>query len=374
MTNRSSAVKLGLIGCGRVAETRHLPALLSLSDVEVIAVADVDPDRLRRVGELFHVRRRYKNYLDLLGEGQIDAVAVCVPAQFHVEVALAALDAGKHVFIEKPLALGMDESNRLVERAKKSSSKVMVGFNLRWHRLVRQARRLIQQGTLGSLQLVRTVLTSFHDDIPEWRKCRATGGGVLFEQAVHHFDLWHFLLESEVVELCASTQSTRWEDEAAVVTARMANGVIAASTFSERASDRNEVEIYGQGGCLRVSCYRFDGLEFFSTSSAPGDIRTRLRRIAHALIELPQAARNLRQGGDFVASYRAEWRHFLDSIRQDTPVECTLEDGRAALAVTLAALESVSLGRSVRVSKEPAWVAPRTASGFSAPGIKTTVP
>lgn len=353
MADRSKSIKLGLIGCGRVTETRHLPALQHLPDADVVAVADINPDRLRWVADQFQIRHRYTDYLALLKDTAIQAVGVCVPAQFHVGVALAALEAGKHLFIEKPLALNLDESERLMRRAGQSPCKVMVGFNMRWHRLVSQARKLIQRGTLGPLQMIRTLLTSSNQNIPEWRKRRATGGGVLFEQAVHHFDLWHFLLQTEAVEVFASSQSKRWDDEAAVVTARMANGVIATSTFSERASDRNEVEIYGQAGSLHVSCYRYDGLELFPIHTPPDGARAQLHRITHALRELPRGLRNLRQGGDFVASYQAEWRHFLDSIQQDTPVECTLEDGRMALSVALAALASASLGQPVKVAQAP---------------------
>ena len=84
------------------------------------------------MANLFHVKDRYTRYQQLLDDGSIDAVAVCVPAQLHVEVALSALDAGKHVFVEKPLALRLDEGDSLVKRAGASSKKVMVGFNLRW--------------------------------------------------------------------------------------------------------------------------------------------------------------------------------------------------------------------------------------------------
>src|SRR5205807_7757964 len=110
---------------------------------------------------------------------------------------------------------------------------------------------------------------------------RELGGGVFFELAVHHFDLWRFLLRSEVEEVFAVSQSPRWEDETATVTARLANGVLVTSVFSQRTNESNEVEIYGRAGYLRVSCYRFDGLEYVSSSSPPGDVRTRLRQLAH---------------------------------------------------------------------------------------------
>ncbi len=277
-----------------------------------------------------------------------------------MKVALAALKAEKHLFIEKPLALGLGESDLLIERAKESSSKVMVGFNMRWHRLVRQTRQIIQQGNLGPLQLIRTVLTSYHENIPKWRKHRNLGGGVLFEQAVHHFDLWRFLLQSEVEEVFAMSRSGAWDDDAATVTARMANGVLASSIFSERTRAGNELEIYGQGGHLLVSCYRFDGLECVSSSHAPGGIRSRLRHIAHTLKELPVGVLKLGQAGDFIASYRSEWRHFIDAIRKDTPIESTLGDGWRALQVVLAAVESSLLGLPVEIEKRNIPAFPRS--------------
>ncbi len=354
-------MKLGVIGCGRVTESRHLPALEQLRDAQVVAVADVVPDHLQRVANRFRIDHRCSDYRALLDDRQIEAVAVCVPPELHVEVALAALDAGKHLLIEKPLALSLDESDRLLERARCSSRKVMVGFNLRWHRLVRRARDMIHRGDLGPLELVRTVITStgrFIENRPEWGKRRELGGGVLADQAVHHFDLWRFLLQSEVEEVFATSRCGQSDDEAATVTARMANGVLAASGFLQGTSHSNTMEVYGRAGRLTVSCYRFDGLEFLPASSSPGDVGTRIRGMVRAVEGLPQAAMRMQRGGDFAASYRAQWRHFLDSILHDTPVECTLEDGHRALQVVLAAMASASLRQPVRVTQGPRKITP----------------
>ncbi len=210
MAERGKPVKLGLIGCGQVTETRHLPALQLFPNAEVVAVADINPDRLKRVADRFHIEHRYSDFRALLDVPAIEAVAVCVPPQFHAEVALAALDAGKHLLIEKPLTLCLDQSDELIERAARSPRKVTVGFNLRWHRLVRHAREIIRGGILGPLKSVRTVLTSgrrYQETGSDWRKRRELGGGVLFEVAIHHFDLWRFLLQSEVEEVFATSRS-----------------------------------------------------------------------------------------------------------------------------------------------------------------------
>lgn len=350
MTASRKPVRVGLIGCGRVTQERHLPALKSLSSAAVVAVADVDANRLERVADRFQIAQRTTDFRTLVEDPEIDAVAVCVPAQRHVEVALVALDAGKHLLIEKPLALDLDECDLLIEKAAKSTSKVTVGFNLRWHRLLREAREMIRRGDLGELELIRTTLTSHHEKVPDWRKRREQGGGALNEMAVHHFDLWRFLLESEVDEVFATSRSGDWDDETVTVTARLANGALATSLVSQCTSSNNEIEIHGKRGRLRIDCYQFDGLEFSSTSSAPGDIRARAKKIAQTLTELPNAAMGLRQGGDYVATYRTEWRHFIDSIQQDTPVECTLEDGRRVTQIMLASLESASRAQPVKVA------------------------
>jgi len=356
---RDKLVRLGLIGCGNVAENRHLPALQSLKESKVVAVADIRPDRLKRVVEKFHIEKSYIDYRFLLSDPEVEAVAVCVPPHSHVEVALATLDAGKHLFLEKPLSLSLDECDRLIERANGSPLKTMVGFNLRWHRLVRRARGLIQEGILGPLKLVHSIVTSrSYGNEPEWLRRRELGGGVLIEYAVHTFDLWRFLFQSDIEKVFALSWSGEWEDETATVTAQMANGMLATAVFSKGTTENNAMEIYGQKGCLHISRYRFDGLEYFSPSSIPGGLRTRLHSLVHTLKELPQATSTIRQGGDFVASYQAEWRHFLQAIQKDTFVESTLEDGRRALQIALAAVASTSLGHPIEVSQAPRKILP----------------
>jgi myo-inositol 2-dehydrogenase/D-chiro-inositol 1-dehydrogenase len=369
MENGIKLVKLGLVGCGNVAEYRHLPALRSIKNAEVVAVADINADRLERVADKFHVENRYADYRALVSDPGVEAVAICTTTQLHVEIALAALDAEKHVLLEKPLALSLDEADRLIERAAQSRRKVMVGFNLRWHRLVRQAREMIQHGKLGTIELVLSAFASearYRQNVSEWKKRRELGGGVLVENAVHYFDLWRFLLQDEVEEIFAMSRSEQWDDVTASITARMANGLLVTAVLCGSTGARNELQIYGQAGYLHLSLYCFDGLKFASLWSLPGNIRTRMQNIVHFLKEFPQAIPNIRQGGDFNASYRAQWRHFIDSIQQDTALECTLEDGRRALQIVLAAVQSASAGQPVRVAQSPSRI---TSLRSDTPGV-----
>jgi predicted dehydrogenase len=347
MMGNVSMVRLGIIGCGYVTEFRHLPALRHLSGVKLCALSDIDAPRLERVAGRFGVAGRYTDYRQLIESGEVDAVAVCVPPQFHTEMALRSLDAGKHVFIEKPLALSLEECALLDERAAAHAAlKVMVGFNLRWHRLVLAVREVVRRGELGDIKLVRTVLTSgvrLRDDFADWRRHQHSGGGALFELGVHHFDLLRFLLEREAEEVYASSLSG---DETAVVITRMNGDTQVVSAFSEGTGENHEFEVYGERGWLRVSCYRADGFERYGVAQYSGAMGVRLRGLARTILEAPHIIERLRRGGDYVASYAGQWRHFIDAITSDTPVASTLIDGRRALEIALAACEANSTKRA----------------------------
>jgi predicted dehydrogenase len=194
--------------------------------------------------------------------------------------------------------------------------------------------------------------------MPEWRNKREEGGGTIVEIAIHHFDLWRFLLDSEVEEVSALTCSFEWDDQIAAVNALMANGAIVSSFFSELTSNNNEIEIHGRNGSLLVSCYRFDGLEFQPILSTPGAISARAMKSIKTFLDLPQAVSTMHRGGEFIASFRAEWEHFLFSIKDNTPLECTLQDGMAAVKIALAAAQSASLGIPVKVAQAPREISP----------------
>jgi predicted dehydrogenase len=138
----------------------------------------------------------------------------------------------------------------------------------------------------------------------------------------------------------------------------MENGMLASGLFSETTPHEIEVEICGNAGRLRLGCLRFDGLEFLPANAAPGQLQPRLRNIANLLRELPGGLTSIRTGGDYFDSYRAEWVHFRDALGGSGSIESTLDDGRRALEVVLAAAESANTGRPIRISEAPRRLPP----------------
>jgi predicted dehydrogenase len=354
-------LRLGIVGCGFVTERRHLPTLQRLPELRVVALADADTAKCERVAARFGGPSCYADVGELLASSDVDAVAVCTPAASHAEVALPVLDAGKHVLVEKPISLSLEEADALVERAQKLPVTATVGFNQRHHRLVREARELLRKGAVGPVTAIATRFTDARlaqPDLPAWRGRRELGGGGLLEKLVHHFDLWRFLLDDEVEDVFADSRSGRSDDETTLVTARMRKGALAHAFGTDLSTSSNEVLVYGEKGSVLVDLYRFDGLVFAGVRDLPGAPLTRLRRLGAGAAQLSRSLNELRSGGLFDASYAAQWRSFAAAVRGGGRPASTFEDGRRALQIALAAAQSASLGRRIKVADAPFVVPP----------------
>lgn len=343
-------LRLGIVGCGRAAGL-HVRALAGLADWRIAALADTDAGMLAALAAVAHPERTSADHRDLTGDATLDAIAVCVPARAHAAVALDALAAGKHLFVEKPIALDRDDAGRIAAAAARAGVRAMTGFNLRFHAQARRARDAIRQGALGRVELIASRLASLHESGPAWRAARDSGGGVLHELASHHVDLWRWLGGASIDEVFAYTRSDERDDEAACLVARLSDGSIATAALGERASPRHEVDVLGRAGSASMSFYRFDGFRLDATGAAAGELLARGRSALAAARAVPGAFGDLRAGGSWAASYREEWRHFAAAIRGEVALESSIDDGVQALAVVLAAIESARSGRSVRVER-----------------------
>lgn len=345
-------IRLAFVGCGRATTELHLPALRRVPEIEVVALCDADERRLSDAAPAVSRVLIERDIASLLSNPLIDAVAVCTPPSQHAQHAIAVLEAGKHLFVEKPLAVTLADCDAILASAARGRASAVVGFNLRQHRLLRAARDVIQKGMLGRIGLVRSLFTTdirLTRELPPWRDSRAQGGGVLFDLGSHHFDLWRWLLGAEVTELSAMSQSDGRDDSSASLTARLSNGALAIAQMSERTTPTNQIDIFGESARLRVSLYDFDGLELSPLTNRPGSLGARAHGIVRTVRSLPDAVRGLTTGGDYVVTYAEEWRRFCDTVLRGHPPAATLEDGRAAAGIAIAAADSATQGRSLRL-------------------------
>ncbi len=345
-------IGLGIIGCGRVARERHMPALKWIPGFEIIAASDIRPDGLEEFSDRYKIKRRYPDYRELLEDPDIDAVGILTPTPSHIEIGLAALEMGKHVFMEKPLALTLSDCDKLIEKSRAANTKSLLCFNLRWHRLVKQAREKIRSGELGNIKAVCSIYTHLRDgrSAQNWHRDLDLGGGVTFNEGVHHFDLWHYLVGGSAERIFAFHDSDQYyQDESSMISGRLSNGILASAYYTFKTSPASEIEIYGDRGRLHVNLYRFDGLRFYPSSIYPGDIGDRLKKAVRSGLDSGGWTAVLRRGGDFQDTFFQIWRHFAGCILHDKQPECVFEDGRRAVKTALAAVASFKSGTMIEI-------------------------
>jgi predicted dehydrogenase len=176
------------------------------------------------------------------------------------------------------------------------------------------------------------------------------GDDVLFEIAVHHFDLWRHILDTEVEEIFSMIDTRGGIGTTVTVSARLANGALASAVFADASAPRNEIELLGPAGRVRADLYRFDGFETTPTAVNGGEITWRGRQVLNSFAALPKALRSLRLGGENLASYRHSWETFAQAVSDNANYGATVFDGRMATAIADAAGLSAQRNQPVPVS------------------------
>src|SRR5437660_299926 len=138
----------------------HLNSLLHCPRATAVAVAETNPERLKEAADRFKISRAYADYHDLLDQPDIDAVTIAVPNYLHARIAIDALQARKHVLLEKPMAMNAKEAAKIVEAAKKMRRSLMVAQNFRFNRHTQVAKAIVERGDLGQVALSRPTLSS----------------------------------------------------------------------------------------------------------------------------------------------------------------------------------------------------------------------
>jgi predicted dehydrogenase len=259
-----SQLKVGVIGCGSIAKHRHLPEYANNKEVEIVAVCDIVEDRVNEIAAQYNAKA-YTNYEELLANHEIDAVSVCTPNYLHAPISIAALNAGKHVLCEKPMATSRVEAVNMIEAAKENNKKLMIAHNQRFVPSHQKARQLIENGEVGKIYSFRT---AFGHGGPEgWSadgenswffKKEEAFIGAMGDLGVHKTDLLRFILGEEFVEVGAfietSAKANADVDDTAVCVLKTENGIIGtlAASWSYVSKEDNSTVIYGEKASLRL--------------------------------------------------------------------------------------------------------------------------
>ena len=344
-------ISVGIVACGKIAQVRHLPEYADRPDVRIAGLYDLNAARASSLAERYGAKV-YESAEALFADPAIDAVSVCSSNDTHAALALAALRAGKHVLLEKPMAMNAADCEELAATARACGRLLMIDQNQRLAAAHVKARALIEKGAIGRPV---TFATSFRHGGPEtWSVDPGAGTwffdrkkavmGAMADLGIHKTDLIQYLLGQTIVEVSAklSTLDKRYADgtligvdDNAICIYTMDGGAVGTMTASwtDYGPEDNSTVIYGTEGVLRIYCdpdhtlilEKKDGTREFIEADR---IQTNDEQTKSGVIDL------------FVDC-------ILDPAREGIPASSVL----TAMRAVFAAVESSETGRAVRVNR-----------------------
>jgi len=355
-------VRVGIIGAGRISDL-HALEYQSNPNAAIVAVADVNieqaTERARAWG--FPEARIYGDYRSLLDDASVNAVEILLPHHLHCEAAIAALDAGKHVSLQKPMGRNMSEADRVVARAHAAPKQVFKVFeNFIFYPPIMKAKELVDQGAIGEPITIRLKsnpgVSRTAWDVPApswaWRQDKALNGGgpVAFDDGHHKFALgWHFMGQAEEVSAWIGTTTDvggSLIDAPGMISwkfPRQRFGVLEIvysrelEIITEHYAQDDRVEITGTRGVIFVNrghgrITEGPSIVLYADGKTEG-------------FSFPDSELG------WQASFIHSVRHFILALRTGEPPRLTAEEGREVLRFTLAGQLSAELGRAVRVDE-----------------------
>ena len=347
-------LRVGIIGSGRIAEFRHAPEYSENKRAKILGFVDSDLKRAQLMADQFG-GKAYPDADSLLKDPGIDAVSVCVANTAHAEVTLKALKAGKHVLLEKPMAVTLQECQDIVDAAESTGKIVMLGHNQRFAKAHVQAREMIRQGLIGKPLTFRT---AFGHGGPEcwtnnpnsWfiRKDRAAFG-VLGDLGIHKTDLIHFLLDEpiELVSAQLGTLDKHYPDgtpidleDNATCLYRTRGGVMGTMhvSWTFYAAEDNSTRVFGTKGVLRMYD---DPVYSLIYEPVGGDIQ---RFQLDDLTSNDDQKAGLRTNTGVIDA-------FVDSVLSGKQPPIDAKEAMRAMRVVFAAVESAETGRTVQITQ-----------------------
>lgn len=321
-------IKVAVIGAGSMGKN-HVRVYSELPEVQLVAVSDVDENVASSISRRFGIRA-YTDYREMLEKECPQAVSIAVPTKLHLETTLAALEAGAHVLLEKPIAATIEEGNVITERAHTLGRQLMVGHIVRFNPAVQELKRRVGNGELGRI---------FHIT------CRRMGPfpirvqdvGVVIDLATHDIDLMRFIIEKEPIRLFCETERRIHSIHEDLMFGLLrfpdnVTGVLEINWLTPTVV--RELLVLGEQGMFRVDDLT-QSLYFYENGQVNGDLWSPLQ----ALNGVTEGAM-IRPVLKRYEPLKAEIEAFLKAIQSGTSVPVTGEDGLFALRLALALKKS----------------------------------
>jgi UDP-N-acetyl-2-amino-2-deoxyglucuronate dehydrogenase len=364
MLNSVEKLRFGIVGCG-VIGPHHAKAIAGLESAELVAVADVVPDLAEELAEQ-HGCAHYASLEEMLSGEDLDAVCVCTPSGMHAEGAIAALEAGKHVVIEKPVDVTLEAADRLIEVQRATGRRVAVVSQHRFDAAMHVVHQALARGEFGRLTSgsadVRWWRSQSYYDSGGWRGTwELDGGGVLINQAIHSIDLLQWLM-GQVVEVTAYTGLIAHErievEDTAVAILKFANGTLGTivATTAAYPGLTTRIAVHGDRGSAIIDD---DELTYFhaATEGQEGEAygasggENQAEEIMQRYGDAESGPGAGADPGSLSMAHRDQIKDFVEAVRDGREPLVSLEEGRNPLAIIQGIYESARTGGPVRIQE-----------------------
>lgn len=342
-------IGIGIIGCGKISQVRHIPEYADNSNCKLIAFFDFNKERAQALAEKYGARA-CDSLEELLADPQIDAVSVCVANVAHCEVTVKALKAGKHVLCEKPMAITLEECELMVKTAEECGRKLMIGQNQRFAEAHAKAKQLIDEGAIGK---VLTFRTSFGHSGPEnWSvdpgkntwffDPKLAAMGVMADLGIHKTDLIQYIIGQNVKKVSARLVTIDKKgpdgnligvDDNAICIYEMDGGAIGTMTASWT--------YYGAEDNSTMICGTLGNLTVYDIDRAPIVMRKAGGEVVN--FELGQIQTNANQTKSGIID------SFVDCLVNDTEPSVPGYGVINAMKAVFAAIESSKTGKTITI-------------------------
>lgn len=344
-------IGLGIIGGGGIATTAHIPSLLEIPEAQLVAVASRSAEKASAAAALVPGAAACADNQHVIDDPGVSAIILCMPPKWHAEWAIKAAEAGKHVLCEKPMACSLAECDAMIAACKAAGVQLMVAEMKRFNPGFRKAKELIDAGVIGDVFLARYHNSYFEPHTREgwWTDPAISGGGEMMNELTHQVNVLRWLLGPVTEVGCMSNhpQGPMPEDNA-VVSLRFESNAISVVTISWMTKSYNvafpapldhawdeRIDLFGTEGSVRIETP-------FTYWRTPIEL----------LVYTEKGLSSFSRGWNVVrcaptAHYVEQLRHFIRCIEAEEECEVAGEEGRADLAVVLAAMRAAETGRAV---------------------------
>lgn len=338
MAATNAQVNIGVIGIGRMGTVYANHVAHQIRDAQLVAVSDTREPALADYARHMPDVRLMPNYHDLLADPNIHGVIVVTPTSTHREVVIAAAEAGKAIFCEKPTALTLEATDEMVAAVEKAGVLFQVGFMRRFDRGYAEAKRRIEAGVIGTPVTIRAISRDPFRTSLEYAD-ENVSGGILIDMAIHDFDIVRWMMEDDVERVYTESHSLVYPEletvgdvDNAMVVCKFTRGGVGNIEASRTAFYGYDIQcnIIGTEGALQVGYLQETPVLTLTKQGVLHDV------VPH----FPQR---------FGAAYTAQIEHFVECLRDGKQARVTMADARAALQTAIAATRSQKTGQVVWV-------------------------